>query len=118
MLGAASERLLHVLGDHIEHLLGDPAESAKLAQITKVRQLKEWIVGHLPALRRKYPTHKDAFTDVADKLETLFTLYRYKRNEVGHPRETPHNPDVNQIRAMLLSFGGYAKAVADIMSTP
>ena len=118
MLGAAAERLIHVLADHVDHLLADPAASAALSGLTKVRQQKEWIVSQLPALRKKFPAHREAFIDVEDKFDSLYNTYRYQRNNAGHPRETPFNPDVTQVKAMLFSFGLYCKAVCAILAIP
>jgi hypothetical protein len=61
MLGAASERLIYVLADHIEQLLADPIATASLSNATKVRQRKEWIVDQLSALRRKFPAQQWQF---------------------------------------------------------
>ncbi len=118
MLGAASERLIYVLADHIDYLLADPAASAALSTINSVRQRKEWIVSHLSTLRRKYPAHRDAFSDVEDKFDSLYNTYRYQRNEAGHPRATPFEPDIQQAKAMLFSFGLYAQAVNVILAIP
>lgn len=116
MLGAASERLIYVLADHIDHLLADPAASRDLSGINSVRQRKEWIVSYLPALRRRFPTDREAFSDVEDKFDSLYNTYRYQRNEAGHPRDTLFRPDIQQTKAMLFSFGLYAKAVGIILA--
>lgn len=116
MLGAASERLIYVLADHVETILADPNASAELQGITKVRQRKEWIVKQFPAMKRRFPGHKEALIDVEDKFDTLYNTYRYLRNDAGHPRDTVYRPDPNQTKVVLLSFGLYAKAVNSILS--
>ncbi len=118
MLGAASERLIYVLTKHIDHLLADPAASTALSKIDGVRQRKEWIVSHLPTLKKKFPSHREAFSDVEDKFDSLYNTYRYQRNEAGHPRDTPFRPDTQQAKAMLFSFGLYAQAVNVILAIP
>jgi len=119
MLGAASERLLFIIAAHVDALLKDPTETAKLAKRWKAREVKEWIVGHLASLKKAYPTHKDAFTDVEDLFDTLFALYRYQRNEAGHPRETMPTVNPEVIRGMLLAFGTFqAKANAVLLTPP
>lgn len=116
MLGAASERLIYVLSEHVDHILADAAASARLAGITKVRQRKEWIVDQLPALKRRFPGHKDAFIDIEDRFDTLYTSYRYLRNDAGHPRDTVYQPDPAKTNALLLSFGVYVKSVNRILA--
>jgi hypothetical protein len=118
MLGAASERLIYVLADHVDRLLADPAASTTLSGISKVRQRKEWIISQLPTLRKKFPAHREAFIDVEDKFDSLYNTYRYQRNEAGHPRDTPFNPDSTQAKVMLLSFGLYCQAVYAILAIP
>jgi len=118
MLGAASERLLFIVADHVDALIKNPAESAKLAKLWKAREVKEWIVGHLSNLKATYPAHKSAFIDVEDIFDTLFALYRYQRNEAGHPRETMPSFDPNVIRGMLLGFGTFQSRVNAILLTP
>jgi hypothetical protein len=118
MLGAASERLIYVLADHIDQLLADPIATASLSNATKIRQRKEWIVDHLSALRRKFPANKQAFIDVEDKFDSLYNTYRYQRNEAGHPRDVVLSVDPKQIKAMLFSFGLYAQAVNSILIIP
>ncbi len=118
MPGAASERLIYVLAEHVDHLLADPAASAALSNINSVRQRKEWIVSHLATLRRKFPAHREAFTDVEDKFDSLYNTYRYQRNSVGHPRDAVLKPDIRQSKAMLFSFGLYAQAVNAILAIP
>lgn len=116
MLGAASERLIYILADHMAHLLSNPAAAAALNNITKVRQRKEWIVSQLLTLRGRFPNHREAFIDVEDKFDSLYNPYRYQRNEAGHPRDTPFHPDPTQVRAMLLSFKLYCQAVYAILA--
>jgi hypothetical protein len=116
MLGAASERLIYVLAEHIDHLLADPVSSTTLSKINSVRQRKEWIVSHLSALQKKYPAHREAFRDVEDKFDSLYNTYRYQRNAAGHPRDTLFAPDTQQAKAMLFSFGLYAQAVNAILA--
>ena len=118
MLGAASERLIYVLAEHVDHLLADPAASAALSSINSVRQRKEWIVSHLSALQKKFPVHREVFTDVEDKFDSLYNTYRYQRNAAGHPKDTPLKPDIQQTKALLFSFGLYAKAVNTILAIP
>ena len=116
MLGAASERLIYVLSEHVDSILGDPNASTALAGITTVRQRKEWIVDQLPALKRKFPAKRDAFKDVEDKFDTLYSTYRYLRNEIGHPRDTVYQPVPEQTKALLVSFKVYLAAVNHILS--
>ena len=116
MLGAASERLLFIVAEHVDTLLKDSSESEKLARLWKVREVKEWIVNHLPALKRTYRDHKNAFTDVEDVFDTLFALYRYQRNEAGHPREVLPSLDPSQIRSMLLGFGTFQSRAYAILA--
>jgi hypothetical protein len=118
MLGAASERLIYLAAEHIDRLLADPSESARMSGLTKVRLLKEWIVAQLPELKKKYSNHREAFVDVEDKFDSLYNTYRYLRNDVGHPKNSVPIVDVNQVKALLFSFGLYAKAVNDIVSIP
>jgi hypothetical protein len=118
MLGAASERLIYVLAEHIDHLLADPVASTTLSKINSVRQRKEWIVSHLSTLQKKYPAHREAFSDVEDKFDSLYNTYRYQRNTAGHPRDTSFKPDTQQAKAMLFSFGLYAQAVNAILAIP
>lgn len=118
MLGAASERLIYVLSENIDRLLADPTASAVLSNINSVRQRKEWIVSHLPTLRKKYSAHREAFSDVEDKFDSLYNTFRYQRNEAGHPRDIPFIPDIQQTKAMLFSFGLYAQAVNTISIIP
>jgi hypothetical protein len=42
-------------------------------------------------------------------------LYRYQRNEVGHPREEELKLEPEKIKALLSSFGLYLTAVANIV---
>jgi hypothetical protein len=91
--------------------LGDPTATASLSNATKVRQHKEWIVDQLSSLRRRFPTHKQAFIDVEDKFDSLYNTYSYQRNEAGHPRDVVLSMDPKQIQSMLFSFGLYAQTV-------
>ena len=116
MLGAASERLIYVLAEHISRLLADPAATTRLNNMTKVRHRKEWIVSQLTDLQRRFSPNRKAFTDVEDKFDSLYNTYRYQRNEAGHPRDIPYAPDIPQAKAMLLSFGVYCKAVYEILA--
>ena len=116
MLGAASERFIYLLAEHVDHLLADPAASAALSNINSVRQRKEWIVSHLSTLRRKFPAHREVFMDVEDKFDSLYNTYRYQRNAAGHPKDTPLKPDIQQTKALLFSFGLYARAVNAILA--
>jgi hypothetical protein len=118
MLGAAAERLIYVLAEHADHLLADPTASGALSKIHTVRQRKEWIVAQLPALRKKLPAHRDAFTDVEDKFDSLYNAYRYQRNEAGHPAEVVFEPNITQCKAVLFSFSVYAQAVNAILAIP
>ncbi len=116
MLGGASERLLWVLSLHVDYLRADAAQSARLAGLWQVRRRKEWIVDQLPDLRRSHSGYAAAFTDVDDIFDWLFTTYRYLRNDVGHPRETPLNVNPEQVKALLTSFHLYADAVHSILA--
>jgi hypothetical protein len=115
MLGAAGERILHVVAGHVDALLEDPKESAKLSTLWKAKEVKDWISGHLQALKQRYPDDKDALTQLGEVLDTLYTLYRIMRNDVGHPRDTPLEPEPTQVRANLLSFNVLAKRVAAVL---
>lgn len=116
MLGAAAERLIYVLSEYIDQLLANPATSATLGNMSKVRQRKEWIISQLPALQRRFPGHREAFMDVEDKFDSLYNTYRYQRNNAGHPRDTLFSPDSVQVKTMLLSFGLYCQAVYAILA--
>lgn len=116
MLGGASERLIMLLSEHVDSLLNDPIESAKLAREWQVRKIKEWTVDQLPALKRKYQQDSEAFKDVEDKFDTLVALYRYERNDAGHPKDSPYVPDIAALKAMLLGFSTFAKAVMRILA--
>jgi hypothetical protein len=116
MLGAAAERLIYVLSEHIDQLLANPTASTALGNISKVRQRKEWIISQLPALQKKFPGHREAFMDVEDKFDSLYNTYRYQRNNAGHPRDTLFSLDSVQVKTMLLSFGLYCQAVYAILA--
>jgi hypothetical protein len=118
MLGAASEKALHLLAYKIADLVNDPKERAKLEATDKVRPIKEWILAQLKPLEKLRPETAQILRDVADKLNTLMTLYRYQRNDVGHPRDEVLKPDAGAIKAMLLAFSTYWTVVAKILRLP
>jgi hypothetical protein len=107
MLGAASERALYLLSETIAGLVGDAGPRKKLENCRTVRAVKEWILEQLPLLRKTFPEAKPVLSDIEDKITTLLTLYRYQRNEIGHPRDDVLTVEPDKIRAMLKSFSTY-----------
>jgi len=96
-------------------LLEDAKQSDRLNELWRARDVKEWIVANVPSLRKKREDLKPLLADIQDKIETLFTLYRYQRNEVGHPREEELVAEPSKIKAMLESFGLYLAACTAIV---
>jgi len=115
MLGAASERAVYILAEAVADLRGEASERQKLDQCRTVRAVKDWIIDQIPTVKRAEPSSKKLFTDVEDKINTLFTTYRYQRNDVGHPRDEVLDVDPAETRALLQSFATYWKVVADVL---
>jgi hypothetical protein len=115
MAGAAAERLLFLLAEHVALLLKDPAESNKVRKVWNASELKGWVVKNIPTLRKARPQSVTALRDLDDALATLYTLHRYQRNDVGHPKDRVPAVDSAQTKAMIMGFGTYAKRASHVL---
>jgi hypothetical protein len=106
MLGAASEKLIYLLGSAIEKNLSNGNEKRTIVDlINKKRNLTELFDKIISILKRyaacdkiPYSIHEESI----DSLSVLFTMVRIQRNEAIHPSAGRISKD--QLRLLLLSF--------------
>ncbi len=116
MLGAAAERLIYVLAEHVNAILTPGPETNKFNSDALAKTQKDWVVRQIPQLKKQFAGSVTCFRELEDTLNTLFAIYRRQRNEVGHPNPTVFVPQPAREKALLMSFELSAKAVNDVLN--
>ncbi len=74
MLGAAAERLIYVLAEHISTILVAGAENGTFNGNAQLKTQKDWVVKQIPQLKKQFPNSSRPIHELKDKLDAMFTI--------------------------------------------